>query len=434
MSAHGTARLVHAAAPVDGAVAVPGSKSLANRALVCAALAHGESVLNNVPDGDDVTAMIASLRTLGVGVSRENSGPVVVTGAGAEGLRAGPNGGPVHIDAMLAGTTARFLTAVAALGDRHVVIDGGPPLRQRPFAPLFEALADLGARVESLAEPGYLPVRVTGPITNQAVAIRGDVSSQFITALMLIGACLHDGLRIGLTTELVSRPYVELTAGVMQHFGAGPCAISDAQIAVPATGYVPQRFEVEPDASSASYPMALAAIVGGRVEVPGLGSNSAQGDQRFVDILAQMGCQVSVHGSSTTVSRDLGSPLHGVDLDLSDMSDLVPTVAAVAAVASTPTQIRGVGFIRNKESDRLGDLLHEFRKLGVDGDETDDGLTIRPSEQMLRAASIDPHHDHRLAMAGAILGSRIGEVRIEDPDVVSKSWPGFWTMLDRITS
>ncbi len=413
--------------PVDAVVTVPGSKSIANRALVCAALADGTSELSNLPDGDDTTALLACLGTLGVATA--GAAPTVtITGRPTPA----PAPGAVAF-AALAGTTSRFVTALAALSTEPVVVDGAGPLRTRPFGPLHDALVQLGATVTPGGPPGGLPVTVHGPPTSSRVTLAGDVSSQFVSALMMIGPHLAEGLRIELSSELVSRPYVELTAAVMAWFGVSGVAVGERTVAVPPGRYVPADVAIEPDASSASYPLAVAAIAGGSVTVAGLGRNSRQGDARFADLLAAMGCRVEWDARSVTVTRDPATPLVGIDVDMADVSDLVPTLAAVAACASTPTRIRGVGFIRAKESDRLGDLAGELRQAGVRITDTADGLAVEPSADTLRPATLATHHDHRLAMAFGVLGRVVpGGLRVDDPAVVRKSWPGFWTMLDEL--
>jgi len=405
---------------VDAAVSVPGSKSIANRALVCAALAEGTSEVANVPDGDDTTSLLMALGALGVDVAADGD-RVGIAGHGTDFPAA-------DLHAGLAGTTSRFLTAVAALGRRPITIDGHAPLRARPFGPLHDALTQLGVEVVPGERPGHLPTTIVGPPAGGQVTVRGDVSSQYISALMLIAPYLPRGLRIELTSSLVSVPYVRLTAEVMAVFGVGGVDITDAVITVPPGTYRPVRFSTEPDASSASYPLAVAAVRGGRVTVLGLGTSSLQGDARFADLLGRMGCGISRTGDATTVES--GSRLHGIDVDMADISDLVPTMAVVAACAETPTRIRGVGFIRAKESDRLGDLARELRHLGVDVAESDDGLDVRPSSGARHAGRVGTHHDHRLAMAFGVLGTTLDRIEIDDPDVVSKSWPGFWRMLD----
>ena len=228
---------------------------------------------------------------------------------------------------------------------------------------LHDALSALGAGISYNEEGGQLPVTVSGPIREGGrVRLRGDVSSQFITALMLIGPMLHNGLRIELTSPLVSLPYVHLTASVMAAFGA-EVDVAEQQIVVPAGRYEAMTFDVEPDASSASYPLAIAAIRGGSVTVAALTTASVQGDIAILDLLATMGCDVTSREGSVTVVRNEAEPLSGIDIEMSATSDLVPTIAAIAVTASTPTTIRGVGFIRAKESDRLGDLA---RELGAD--------------------------------------------------------------------
>ncbi|CAN5688822.1 3-phosphoshikimate 1-carboxyvinyltransferase [soil metagenome] len=381
-----------------------------------------------MPDGDDTVAMRACLAGLGVAIEG-GEGTVVVAGTGGR-LRPRPY---TILHAGLAGTTSRFVTALAALAPVGVVVDGHAPLRTRPMAELHEALSELGAGVEPGERTGHLPVRVTGPLTSGGtVRMAGDVSSQFITALMLIAPSLSGGVRIELTTPLVSGPYIRLTAAVMSAFGVGGVEISERHVAVPTGAYVGRRYEIEPDASSASYPLALAAVCGGRVTVPGLGADSLQGDWAIVDLLGRMGCDVDLETDQATVSRPADQPLGGLDVDMADVSDLVPTVATVATLATTPSVIRGVGFIRAKESDRLGDLAAELRKVGADIEVTEDGLRIEPvPRERLYGATLDTHHDHRLAMAFAVAGAVVDGVEVADPDVVSKSWPGFWAAYER---
>lgn len=405
--------------PVRATVTVPGSKSVANRALVCASLAGGSSRLTNLPPGDDTKAMIDGLRTLGVGL--DGSPPTVDVRGGA--LRGGST-----LDAELAGTTSRFLIALAALLVEPSVVTGGEALRRRPMGDLVDALRDLGATVDELGSSGCLPVRVgRGSLRGGAVRIAGDTSSQFVSALMMIGPRLDGGLSIELTSRLVSRPYVEMTSSVMAAFGVGNVAISDSRIVVPETDYRPAVFEVEPDASSASYPLATAAITGGSVTVDGLARSSSQGDSRIVEILADMGCTVSFDAAGVTVSG--AGSLRGIDVDMADVSDLVPTVACAAAFAATPTRVRGVGFIRHKESDRLAALVDGLGRIGCAARETADGLVVEPSDATAyHGAELPTHHDHRLAMAWSLLALRVPGIELDDASVVAKSWPDWWSV------
>lgn len=421
--------------PLDAVVSsVPGSKSIANRVLVFAALAEGRTVLHNVPDGDDTAAMLhcigclgaavepAALRVDDSSVGLDVASTIRIVGTGGRLAT-----GPMVLPTRLAGTTSRFVTALCALGDGVYTVDGEPPLRARPMGPLHDALSDLGAGVEPLGPAGHLPVVVRGARRQAAasVTIRGDVSSQYISALMMIAPYLADGLQIRLSTPLVSRPYVEITAAVMAVFGVVDIEVGDDLISVGPGRYAAREYVIEADASSASYPLAAAAVAGGSVTVEGLGESSLQGDARFADVLGAMGCTVERTGTSTRVTRS-GS-LHGVEVDMADISDTVPTLAVVAAFASSPTWITGVGFIRRKESDRIGDLVAELRRLGVDASEEPDGLVVRPSSP--RGARVGTHHDHRLAMGLALIGLAVPGVEIEDAEVVSKSWPAYWGML-----
>jgi len=296
------------------------------------------------------------------------------------------------------------------------------------MGPLHDALSSLGVSVSAGESPGHLPVTVEGPVdvTVDEVQLRGDISSQYLTALMLIAPYLPNGLRFVLTTPLVSRPYVRITAAVMAAFGVPGVEMGDRIITVPSGRYQARRYEVEPDASSASYPLAAAAICGGTVQVPGLTHQSLQGDAQFHRVLERMGCDVAQDATGTRVSRT--GELRGVEINMVDLSDLVPTLAVVAPFANGRTDIHGVGFIRGKESDRLTDLCAELRRAGIDATDNPDGLVVQPS--VPRSATLATHHDHRLAMAFALVGLGASGIIVEDPDVVTKSWPGFWDMIE----
>lgn len=402
-------------------VSVPGSKSIANRALICAALARSESVISNCAPGDDTEAMIDALQILGVGIER-NADKVRVSGT--LNLEATHE---LQLNAKLAGTTSRFLTALCSLRAGTTTIDGDATLRMRPMLDLHNALGDLGARVSPVNNDGYLPVRVCrGDQWQAKVAVSATMSSQFTSGLMMIAPRLPSGLEIVLSQEVVSRGYIEMTVGVMRAFGVNT-DFSGNQIWVSPGEYQGTNFTVEPDASSASYPLGAVAISGGSVTIEGLSRNSLQGDVEFVDLLARMGCDVSESHEGLKLSRQKERPLRGIEVDMSQISDCVPTLAVVAMFAETPTQISGVGFIRTKESDRIGDLISELRKLGANISETHDGMVIAPAS--LHGASLETHHDHRLAMAFALIQREVDGVVINNPEVVSKSWPNYFDTL-----
>jgi 3-phosphoshikimate 1-carboxyvinyltransferase len=423
-------RVQRADGPVIADVIVPPSKSIANRALVCAALAEGTSEILGVAPGDDTAAMLECLQRLGCGIGVRLDGARHV--ADVQGTAGELTPGPLRLDAGLAGTTSRFVTALCTLGVGEYTIDGAPPLRARPMGPLHDALGALGATVVAGERAGHLPVTVAGPLRRaDAVVMPGDVSSQFVTALMLIAPYIPGGLKLWLSSGLVSRPYLEITRSVMAAFGVTEVEIKDRHVTVGPGEYLPTRYVVEPDASSASYPLAAAAMVGGAVSVQGLGTSSVQGDARFVDLLSSMGCIVTAGPDSTVVMRRRDTPLRGIDVDMTDVSDLVPTLAVVATQAVTPTRISGVGFIRGKESDRLGDLAAELAKTGALVSVEPDGLLIEPTD-LLHGARLETHHDHRLAMAFGLLGLVVDGIEIADPAVVSKSWPSYWDALAAI--
>jgi 3-phosphoshikimate 1-carboxyvinyltransferase len=397
----------------DATVGIPGSKSLTNRALVAAALAPGTSRLEGGLVADDTEAMVEGVRALGAGVRVDGGGVTVVGGARPTGA--------VAVDARLSGTTARFLLPVLALGEGPATLDGAPPLRARPMGPLLDALRSLGASVEGDA----LPVTVRGPMGGGTVRLPGDVSSQFLSGLLLAGPCVHGGLRVEPTTPLVSAPYVAMTAAVMAAFGVDVGRDGEAWV-VPGAPYRPTRYAVEPDASAASYFFAAAVLTGGRVTVDGLGRGSVQGDLAFVDVLERMGAVVERGDDHTTVAA--GPRLTGVDVDLSALSDTAQTLAAVAVFAESPTRVRGIGFVRGKETDRLAAVVHELRRCGVEADETDDGFVVHPGPP--HPAVVETYDDHRMAMSFALLGLRVPGIAIADPGCVAKTFPGFWDALD----
>ena len=403
-------------------VHVPGSKSIANRALICAALADGQTTISNCAPGDDTQAMLESLETLGVETDQAGTTVRISSQINLEDTQ------PLELQTRLAGTTSRFLTALCALRVGQTTIDGYEPLRNRPMTGLHEALSSLGASVESLNITGHLPVVVKRGSSWQArIAIDSTTSSQFTSAMMMIAPYLPNGLEIELRGEVISRGYLDMTVAVMRAFGA-QTEIAENVIWVSPGVYRGGDFAVEPDASSASYPSAVAAITGSQVTIAELSRNSLQRDVEFFDVLSQMGCDVRQRPEGISISRDVARPLRGVTVDMSQISDCVPTLAVVALFADSPTTVSGVGFIRAKESDRIGDLAFELRKLGAQIDEHKDGFTVTPVA--LHGASLATHDDHRLAMAFAIAKLRIGGVEVQNPEVVSKSWPDYFNNFD----
>lgn len=421
------------AAP-DAVVRLPGSKSITNRAVLCAALAEGETRIEGALFADDTEAMFTALGALGADLDLDPAGSAVtVRGAGGlpdPGKAAGSGGaaGEVAIDARMSGTTSRFLAPVAAAGGRPVVLDGHPQLRTRPFGDLVDGLRGLGVEVEAPAGPGRLPLRIAGPMRRHETAVAVGRSSQFLSGLMLAAPLTAAGLTLHLAGDGVSRPYVEMTAAVMEAFGAHVETAPD-RIRVAGGGYrSPGRYRVEPDATAASYFWAAAAVTGGTVRVAGLGLSSQQGDVGFASVLGRMGCTTAAGDGGLAVT---GGPLRGIEADLAEMSDTAPTLAVVAAAADGPTAVSGIGFIRAKESDRIGAVVTELRRCGVDAAEGPDGFTVTP-RQAPAGALIRTYDDHRLAMAFSVLGLVAGGMRIENPGCVDKTFPGFYRALDSL--
>ena len=414
--------------PVDAVVRPPGSKSLTNRALLAAALAEGTSRLEGVLFADDTEAMLGCIEALGAGVIVDRDHHrVEVHGTGGR-LTAGP----VELHAALSGTTSRFVAAVLALGAGPFRLDGGAPLRARPMGPVLDAVRQLGATVTEEGESGHLPVTVSGGATGVGpggergyVRLPGDVSSQFVSGLLIAGACLPGGLRVELSTDPVSRPYLDMTIAVMAAFGVTARAEGPRAFVVEPGGYSPTTYAVEPDASAASYFFAAAAVCGGRVRVDGLGRDSLQGDVAFVDALERMGC--TVHKGDDTIEV-VGGPLHGIDADFEPISDTAQTIAAVAVFAEGPTRIRGIGFIRRKETDRIAAVVTELRRAGIGAVEHEDGFVIEPGP--VRPAIIETYDDHRMAMSFTLLGLRAPGISIADPGCVTKTFPDYFRVIE----
>ncbi len=430
------------AGPVDASVRVPGSKSHTNRALVCAALAEGQSMLRGVLLADDTEAMMSAIEPIGAAVERfddDAAGPgVTVTGrsdvGNAGALQGEVTGGdssssavnPVTVDVRQSGTTGRFLLAVLAGLSGNFVLDGDPQLRRRPFGPQLEALRASGALIDG----EHLPLTITGrTMPGGTVEVSGDVSSQFLSGLLLAAPLASAPTELVVPGSLVSKPYVELTLATMADFGLTVDHDGDfTRFVVPASAYKPADVHIEPDASAASYFFGAAAVNGGRIRVEGLGRSTVQGDLNFVNVLARMGCKVQIAENYTEVERV--SPLNGVEVDMSDISDTVQTLAVVASQATSPTTITGVGFIRNKETDRLAATATELQRLGIACRETEDGLVIEPGPP--RPGVVQTYDDHRMAMSFALLGLRHDGIVIANPSCVGKTFPRFFDVLDEL--
>jgi len=410
--------------PLRASIRPPGSKSITNRALVCAALARGESTLTGALDSDDTRVMIEGLRRLGIAVEHDPQAAVIrISGCGGC-----PPAERADLFVGNSGTTVRFLTALATLGHGTFRLDGTPRMRERPIGDLLEALGQLGADTRSEQQNGCPPVvvRAVG-LPGGRATVAGDISSQFLSGLLMAAPCARGPVELAVRGELVSKPYVAMTLGVMDAFGVdvGHEGLRRFAIAAP----FPYRgcvYPIEPDASAASYFFATAAITGGEVTVEGLSRESLQGDVAFCDCLERMGCRVEYRPDAITVA---GGPLRGIEVDMNAISDTVQTLAAVALFADGPTTVRGVAHIRHKETDRLGALATELRKLGAGVEELDDGLRITPAE--LHGARVDTYDDHRMAMSLSLAGLRVPGVVIRDPGCTAKTYPAFFDDLAR---
>ncbi|MDX1934356.1 MAG: 3-phosphoshikimate 1-carboxyvinyltransferase [Capsulimonadales bacterium] len=416
--------------PLSGTIPVPGSKSITNRALVLAGLCAGTTTLTNALFADDTARMRDCLGALGVSVKSD---------AVAETMTVVGTAGRFPIaDASLfvgnSGTTARFITPVAALATATIFLDGVARMRERPMGDLIHALHQLGVRVESVGANDCPPIRMeAGGLHGGECVIRSDASSQFLSGLLLAAPCA-DGEETIVRVEgpILSAPYLRITVEMVRAFGGRIEVSGDGRTyRIPGRqSYIsPERYSIEPDASSASYFWAAAAMTAGRVRVPGIGRNALQGDAAFVDVLEAMGCDV-VRGEDFI---EVTGPdrLSGVTWDMNAISDTVMTLAAIAPFADGPTRIENVGHIRHKETDRLRAVATELRRLGVEVEERADGLTIYPTA-VFRPATVETYDDHRMAMSFALIGLRVAGVAIADPDCVAKTFPDYFERLERL--
>jgi 3-phosphoshikimate 1-carboxyvinyltransferase len=413
---------IQTAGPVRGTIRPPGSKSITNRALVCAALANGQSRLSGALDSEDTQVMIESLGQLGLRVDHQKQkDTIVVDGCGGKLPKD-------HADLFVAnsGTTMRFLTAMVSVGAGQFRLDGIERMRQRPLGDLISAVNQLGGHVSCEQDNDCPPVLIDAKgLSGGRAVIRGNISSQFLSGLLMAAPYAKSRVEILVDAALVSQPYVRMTLEVMSAFGVVVSSPGLQRFVIEAPcAYQSRSYAIEPDASAASYFWAAAAISGGRVSVQGLNRASLQGDVRFCDCLQQMGCEVQWGQQQVTVT---GAPLRGIDVDMNDISDTVQTLSAVALFASGPTTIRGVAHIRHKETDRIADLVREIRKLGAHVEEFDDGLKIVP--RRLLGCDIDTYNDHRMAMSLALVGLRVPNVVIKDPACTGKTYPRFFDDL-----
>ena len=412
--------------PLDATIAVPGSKSYTNRALLVAAMARGVSTLTGALFSDDTRYMSASLRKLGVKIDADEKRTTFAVHG---------NGGEIPVSAAElyignSGTTSRSLTAYASLGHGKFVIDGDAPMRRgRPIADLLNALRQIGVSARTQLENGHLPVIIEADgLVGGKTRLDVSKSSQFLTALLLIAPYAKNGMEI----EVVGKremPYIDITLSVMEAFGTQ--VINEDYTYFRIEGgqqYQPRVYNIEPDASNASYFFAAAALTGGRVTIQHLHADSAQGDVQFVRILEQMGCQTTVSDAGITVTGP--SQLKGINVDMRTISDTALTLAAIAPFADSKVTIRNIEHTRWQETDRIHAMVTELRKLGVPVVEHQDGLEISPAP--ITPAAIDTYEDHRVAMAFSLVGLKVNGIQINNPECVSKTFPTYFEVLQSL--
>jgi len=411
--------------PLNATVRVPGSKSLTNRALMISALANGTTRLTNALFSDDSRYFAKALQTLGFDVQLdETNHEMTVIGLGGK-----IPAKKAELFIGNAGTAARFLSAFLTLGNGEYVLDGEPRMRERPIGDLIDALNQLGVELEATNNCPPVEIFAKG-LPGGKTKIAGNISSQFLSALLMVAPYAQAPIEIELTTDLNSRPYVDMTIAIMKDFGVEIERRDYSQFTIHPTFYSPlSTYAIESDASAASYFFAAPAICGGTVCVENISRKSLQGDINFLDVLSQMGCTVTETDDCLQVTGT--TDLRGSDVDMRDIPDTAQTLAAVAPFANSPTRIRGIASARVKETDRVSATCTELKRLGVQVEEHEDGMTIYPC-QTFKPANIQTYNDHRMAMAFSLIGLRVPGITIENPGCVSKTFPDYFDVLETL--
>ncbi|MCD8068535.1 MAG: 3-phosphoshikimate 1-carboxyvinyltransferase [Lachnospiraceae bacterium] len=409
-------------------VNVPGSKSITNRALLLAVMGMGKSTLKGCLFSEDSRYFLQCVRDLVFETKAdEDAARIEVTGLGG---RVPVREASVYVGS--AGTAARFLAAYLACGEGHFYMDASEQMRRRPMEPLITALESIGARIECTEKPGHFPMVITGHgILKDRVAVDIDLSSQFLSALLIAAPMSGKELVIEVKGSH-GMAYIDMTVRMMEQFGVSVRREGEKRFVIPGgQHYVTRDYQVEPDASAACYFWALAAIHGISVTVPHLHFDSLQGDVAFAKLLAQMGCQVEDRSEGIRVTGPSDGVLKGVAVDMHSFSDQAITLAAIAPFADSPVEITGIGHIRHQESDRLFAMAENLRAMGIRVQEREDSIRIEPGTP--RAAVIETHEDHRLAMGFALTGTRVAGIVIKDPGCCKKTFERYFDVLDRVT-
>ncbi|EOF6525405.1 3-phosphoshikimate 1-carboxyvinyltransferase [Salmonella enterica] len=416
-------------ARVDGAINLPGSKSVSNRALLLAALACGKTVLTNLLDSDDVRHMLNALSALGINYTLSaDRTRCDITG----------NGGPLCASGALelflgnAGTAMRPLAAALCLGQNEIVLTGEPRMKERPIGHLVDSLRQGGANIDYLEQENYPPLRLRGGFTGGDIEVDGSVSSQFLTALLMTAPLAPEDTIIRVKGELVSKPYIDITLNLMKTFGVEITNHHYQQFVVKGGQqyHSPGRYLVEGDASSASYFLAAGAIKGGTVKVTGIGRKSMQGDIRFADVLEKMGATITWGDDFIACTR---GELHAIDMDMNHIPDAAMTIATTALFAKGTTTLRNIYNWRVKETDRLFAMATELRKVGAEVEEGHDYIRITPPAK-LQHADIGTYNDHRMAMCFSLVALSDTPVTILDPKCTAKTFPDYFEQLARMST
>lgn len=412
--------------PIYGTVKVPGSKSITNRALLLAALAEGTTHLTGVLFSDDSRHFLSSLISLGFDVTiNEESKQVTVVGLGGKIPKK-----EATINVGSAGTASRFLTAMLALSEGTYIIDCSEQMKKRPMKPLFDALITMGASFEYLEKEHHLPVRVTGNGGNCGdVELDITKSTQFLSALLMVGPMTKTGFNIQITSRKIDGAYIRITRNMVAQFG-GSVSLDGSVYHVPKNDYLASPYAIEPDMSAACYFYSVAALLGGSITVKGVHKNLMQGDIKFLDVLEKLGCQLSDTEEGIMVQGPEGGKYEGVDVFMNDFSDQTMTLAALAPFASSETVIRGVAHIKVQECDRMAGIVSELTRVGIDCEADGDNIFIKPGN--VKPGEIETYDDHRFAMAFTLLGLGADGIIIKDPKCCRKTFENYFQVLEEL--
>lgn len=406
-------------------VNIPSSKSYTNRALIIASLTDERTILNNPLYSDDTKYMIESLEKLGINFIKNNN-QLIVNGV-AGNFKTKDN---IELFCGIAGTTSRFLTALSCLSNNDIIVNGEGKILERPIKELVDGLRQIGANITYLGKEGSLPLKINGKnIFGNNISINGSISSQYFSALMMIAPILKNGLIINVLNEQVSKSYIDMTCDIMKYFGVEVINNNYKKYIIKHSKYKAIEYNIEGDWSSASYFCCIGALHDGGIEITNINNNSIQGDKNFPKILERIGVNVKYTNNSVIINK---GEIHGIEINMEQMPDTAMSLAMLLTFAKEDSKITGLSTLKNKETDRLLALQTELKKLSIQTEIGNDYIIIKGNQKHKVLESINTYNDHRIAMSFSIIGTKINGIKINNPEVVNKSFPEYWDMINNL--